>query len=121
MLVNTAPQENHPLKSGMVLNQSSVNFSTKIITIEEHLCILDRVQSEDTATLKLAAEVMKQSKVTTATYVFKPGDQVWLEGTNVHTTHPKCNVIVGTFSTTCASLGLVVFKAGLVRNLLPMM
>ena len=36
-----------------------VKFSTKIPTIEEHLCTLDQVQSEVTAALKVAVEVMK--------------------------------------------------------------
>ena len=69
-----------------------VNFATKIPTVEECLCTLDQVRTEVTAALKVAAEVMKRSKVTTATHVFKPGDQVWLEGTNVHTTHPKAKL-----------------------------
>ena len=35
---------------------------------------------------------MKHSRTTHATYKFKPGDLVWLEGTNVHTTHPKAKL-----------------------------
>ena len=69
-----------------------VNFTTKIPNVEDRLRTLDQVRSEVTAALKVAAEIMKRSKVSTATHVFKPGDQVWLEGTNVHTTHPKAKL-----------------------------
>ena len=69
-----------------------VNFATTIPTVEEHLRTLDQVRSEVTAALKVAAEVMKRSKPTTANHKFKPGDLVWLEGTNVHTTHPKAKL-----------------------------
>ena len=50
-----------------------VNFATKIPTVEECLHTLDQVHIEVTAALKVAAEVMKQSKVTTAT----PCVQTW--------------------------------------------
>ena len=69
-----------------------VNFATKIPTVEEHLHTLDQVRSEVTAALKVAMEVMKQSRTPTATHSFTPGNLVWLEGTNVHTTHPKAKL-----------------------------
>ena len=69
-----------------------VNFATTIPTVEERLRTLEQIRTEVTAALKVAAEVMKHSRPPHATYVFKPGDLVWLEGTNVHTTHPKAKL-----------------------------
>src|ERR1700687_353377 len=69
-----------------------VNFATKIPTVEECLQTLDQVKTEVTAALKVAAEIMKRSKVPTPEHEFKTGDLVWLEGTNVHTTHPKAKL-----------------------------
>jgi len=69
-----------------------VNFATKIPTVEERLHTLEQIRSEVTAALKVAAEVMKHPHVSKPTYEFKPGDLVWLEGTNVHTTHPKAKL-----------------------------
>ncbi len=66
-----------------------VNFTTKIPTVEECLCFLEQLWLEVTAALKVAARVMKHPHVSTPTYEFKPGNLVWLEGTNVHTTHLK--------------------------------
>src|SRR6202158_3836631 len=69
-----------------------VNFATKIPTVEEHLRTLDQVKTEVTTALKVAAEVMKRSKKPIHEHEFKTGDLVWLEGTNVHTTHPKAKL-----------------------------
>ena len=69
-----------------------VNFATKIPTVEERLRTLDQIRTEVTAALKVAAEVMKHSRTTQSTYEIKPGDLVWLEGTNIHTTHPKAKL-----------------------------
>ena len=69
-----------------------VNFANKIPTVEECLHTLNQVRSEVTAALKVAAEVMKRSRTSTATHSFKPEDLVWLEGTNVCTTHPKAKL-----------------------------
>jgi hypothetical protein len=69
-----------------------VHFTTKIPTVEERLKTLDQIRSEVTAALAVAAEVMKRTRTSTATHEFKTGDLVWLEGTNVHTTHPKAKL-----------------------------
>ena len=69
-----------------------VNFTTKIPAVEERLRTLDQICTEVTAALKVAAEVMKHSRTTHANYEIKPGNLVWLEGTNVHTTHPKAKL-----------------------------
>jgi len=60
--------------------------------VEECLHTLEQIRSEVTAALKVAAEVMKCPHVSKSTYEFKPGDLVWLEGMNVHTTHPKAKL-----------------------------
>jgi hypothetical protein len=44
------------------------------------------------AALKVAAEIMKHTGPSTPSHQFKPGDLVWLEGTNIHTTHPKAKL-----------------------------
>jgi transposase InsO family protein len=69
-----------------------VNFATAIPTVEERLRTLDQIRSEVTASLKVAAEIMKRSGPNAPTHRFKPGDRVWLEGTNIHTTHPKAKL-----------------------------
>jgi len=69
-----------------------VNFTTKIPTVEERLHTLEQIRSEVTAALKVAAKVMKRPHASKPTYEFKPRDLVWLEGTNVHTTHPKAKL-----------------------------
>src|SRR5882757_8618434 len=69
-----------------------VNFATAIPTVEERLRTLDQIRSEVTASLKVAAEIMKRSGPNAQTHRFKPGDRVWLEGTNIHTTHPKAKL-----------------------------
>ena len=69
-----------------------MNFATTIPTVEERLRTLDQIRSEVTAALKVAAEVMKRSGPNAPAHRFKPGDQVWLEGTNIHTTHPKAKL-----------------------------
>jgi hypothetical protein len=59
--------------------------------VEEHLQSLDQVWSEVSTALKVAAEVMKRSRPR-SNHEFKTDDLVWLEGTNVHTTHPKAKL-----------------------------
>ena len=67
-------------------------FTTVIPTVEERLHSLDQIQSKVTAALKVAAEIMKCTGPSTPSHQFKPGDLVWLEGTNIHTTHPKAKL-----------------------------
>ena len=69
-----------------------VNFATKIPTVEERLRTLDQIRLEVTAALKVAVEVMKNTRPDNPTFQPKEGDLVWLEGTNVHTTHPKAKL-----------------------------
>ena len=69
-----------------------ISFATKIPAVEECLHTLEQIRTEVTAALKVAAQVMKHSRTTHATYEFKPGDLVWLEGINVHTTNPKAKL-----------------------------
>ena len=67
-------------------------FTTVIPTVKERLHSLDQIQSEVTAALKVAAEIMKHTGPSTPSHQFKPGDLIWLEGTNIHTTHPKAKL-----------------------------
>src|SRR6266436_2690941 len=69
-----------------------LQFVTNNPTVEERLVQLNRLRSEVTASLKLAAEVMKRPHPVTSSVLFKEGDLVWLEGTNIHTTHPKAKL-----------------------------
>ena len=69
-----------------------LNFATSIPTVEDRLRSLDQIRSEVAAALKIAAEVMKRSGPNAPTHRFKPDDLVWLEGTNLHTTHPKAKL-----------------------------
>src|SRR5712691_194812 len=67
-------------------------ISFAIPMVEERLCTLEQIRSEVTAALKVVAEVMKHSRSSRTTYKVTIGDHVWLEGTNVHTTHPKAKL-----------------------------
>jgi transposase InsO family protein len=69
-----------------------LNFATTIPTVEDRLRSLDQIRNEVTAALKVAAETMKRSGPAVLSNVFKEGDLVWLEGTNIHTTHPKAKL-----------------------------
>jgi transposase InsO family protein len=69
-----------------------LNFATNIPTVEERLRSMDRIRNEVTAALKLAAEAMKRSGPKEPSKIFTEGDLVWLEGTNIHTTHPKAKL-----------------------------
>ena len=53
---------------------------------------MNQVRDEVTAALKVAAKVMKCMKPNTPLHIFKEGDLVWLEGTNIRTTHPKAKL-----------------------------
>ena len=50
------------------------------------------MRHEVAASLKVAAEIMKQSRPDAPTHRFKEGDLVFLEGTNLQTTHPKAKL-----------------------------
>jgi hypothetical protein len=60
--------------------------------VEECLHSLDQICTEVTAALKIAADVMKCTGSNMPSHSFKEGDLVWLEGTNIHTTHPKAKL-----------------------------
>ena len=69
-----------------------VNFATTIPAVKERLQMLDQVRNEVTAALRVAANTMKRTGPDTLSCTFKEGDLVWLEGTNIHTTHPKAKL-----------------------------
>ena len=67
-------------------------FTTTIPTVEEQLRTMNQVRSEVMAALKVASDIIKRTRPSTPSYVFQTGDLVWLEGTNIHTTHPKAKL-----------------------------
>ena len=67
-------------------------FTMTIPTIEERLRTMNQVRSEVTAALEVASDIMKHTRPSMPSHVFQTGDLVWLEGTNIHTTHPKANL-----------------------------
>jgi hypothetical protein len=69
-----------------------LNFATTIPTVEDRLRSMDQVRNEVAAALKVAAETMKCSGPSKPSKTFTEGDLVWLEGTNIHTTHPKAKL-----------------------------
>ena len=94
-----------------------LNFATTIPMVEERLKSMDRIRNEVTAALKLAAETMKCTGLEQPSRTFKEGDLVWLEGTNIHTMHPKAKlaprrhgpfkVVYSTATNCCDSLLIV--------------
>ena len=70
----------------------SVNFATHLPVVEDCLKVLDQIRCEVSAVLQVATEVMKRKGPVSASQKFKVGQQVWLEGTNVCTTHPKAKL-----------------------------
>jgi transposase InsO family protein len=69
-----------------------LNFVTTIPTVEDRLRSMDQVRNEVAAALKVAAETMKRLGPSKPSKTFTEGDLVWLEGTNIHTTHPKAKL-----------------------------
>ena len=67
-------------------------FTTIIPTVEERLRTMNQVRSEVTAALEVASDIMRRTRPSTPSHVFQTGDLVWLEGTNIHTTHPKAKL-----------------------------
>jgi transposase InsO family protein len=66
-----------------------VNFATHLPAVEDRLKALDQVRREVSAALQVATEVMKHKGPLSASQKFSEGQLVWLEGTNIKTTHPK--------------------------------
>jgi hypothetical protein len=69
-----------------------IHFTTTLPSVEERLRTIDQIRQEVTAALLVAAEMMKRTGPSTASQTFLVGQQVWLEGTNVKTTHPKAKL-----------------------------
>jgi hypothetical protein len=83
-----------------------VNFQTLHPSVEEHLRSLDQLRTEVTAALAVANDIMKRKGPATPTTTFTVGQKVWLEGTNIKTTHPKAKLAPrrhGPFSITTTS------------------
>jgi hypothetical protein len=57
--------------------------------MEDCLKVLDQVHRKVSVALQVATEVMKCKGPPFASQKFSKGQLVWLEGTNIKTTHPK--------------------------------
>jgi hypothetical protein len=60
--------------------------------VEEQLKALDQLCSKVLATLKMAAEIIKCKGPTSLSHSFTPDQLVWLDGTNIKTTHPTAKL-----------------------------
>src|ERR1700679_3293662 len=69
-----------------------LSFATQIPTVEIPLKVLEQIRREVSAALQVASEVMKRKGPSAASQKFTIDQQVWLEGTNVKTTHPKAKL-----------------------------
>src|SRR5712672_237743 len=58
----------------------------------ERLKSLEQIRADVTAALNVAAEVMKRKGPGIPSQTFSPGQLVWLEGSNIKTTHPKAKL-----------------------------
>jgi hypothetical protein len=67
-------------------------FTSHIPTVEDRLKSLDQIHAEVSSALKVASDIMKRKGPTAPSYTFTVGQQVWLEGTNIKTTHPKAKL-----------------------------
>jgi transposase InsO family protein len=67
-------------------------FTSQIPAVEDRLNALDQLRIEVSAALKLASEVMKRKGPSTPSQQFTTDQLVWLEGTNIKTTHPKAKL-----------------------------
>jgi hypothetical protein len=63
--------------------------SSPIQSVEERLKTMDQLRAEVSAALQVATTIMKRKGPTTSSHSFTPNQLVWLDGTNVKTTHPK--------------------------------
>jgi hypothetical protein len=69
-----------------------INFATHLPAVEDCLKALEQMRREVSTALQLAAEVMKRKGPAAASQHFTTNQLVWLEGTNVKTTHPKAKL-----------------------------
>ena len=69
-----------------------IDFSSQLPSVEERLKSLEQIRADVTAALNVAAEVMKRKGPGTPSQTFSPGQLVWLEGSNIKTTHPKAKL-----------------------------
>ena len=69
-----------------------VNFASRLPTIKDRLKALDQICCEVSAALQVATEVIKRKGPTTPLQKFTINQHIWLEETNVKTTHPKAKL-----------------------------
>jgi hypothetical protein len=64
-------------------------LSSQNPTVEERLRTFDQLWTEVSLALNMATKIMKRKGPSTPSQSFTNNQLVWLDGTNVHTTHPK--------------------------------
>ena len=69
-----------------------VNMASQVPIVEEHLKTLQQLWNDVLAALKIAAKVMKWKDPSTAFQTCSIEQMVWLEGTNIKTTHLKAKL-----------------------------
>jgi transposase InsO family protein len=69
-----------------------VNFTTTVPTVEDRLHFMNQIRNEVMAALKVAVETIKCVGPSMPSCTFREGNFVWLEGTNIHTMHPKAKL-----------------------------
>ena len=64
-------------------------LETKVPAVAERIKVITEVQEEAAASLQIASNYAKDRDLHRKLPQWKEGDQVWLEGTHIRTTHPK--------------------------------
>ena len=64
-------------------------LETKVPAVAEHIQIIQEVQEDTTASLRIAAQHTKDWDLNQKLLQWEKGTLVWLEGTHIRTTHPK--------------------------------
>ena len=69
-----------------------MDFMSTFPSMEDHVKTLEQIRTEVSAALAVASEIMKHKGPSTLSHTFTTGQLVWLEGTNIKTTHPKAKL-----------------------------
>ena len=69
-----------------------LTLTSRIPSVEDRMKTLDQLQTEVTAALKIASEVIKWKGPDSPSHIFVENQMIWLEGTNVKITHPKAKL-----------------------------
>jgi hypothetical protein len=69
-----------------------IDFYSCIPAVEDRLKTLEQIRIEVSAALNVASEIMKRKGPDAPSQTFTVNQLVWLEGTNIKTTHPKAKL-----------------------------